>query len=268
MRFAKLLLLGLCYLATLPAFAVFPHPTFLLVHGALLTSDSWIAVQSKLQNAGYNVVTVDVPGRADDGIPARDVSLDLAAEKICQVAALQVNSVILVGHSQGGAVINQALAHCAYKIKSLVYVAAVSPLPGESTFDDLSQTDNDNFEKCTLFDKDESEYKVNYTGPLKEMFMADASEQQVDRAIHTMVPEPTALGDATLAFPLDTFKAKPKFYIETLNDKIISITTQRKIEKKINPSDVYTIASSHSPFLAHADVLARDLINIANRVKE
>lgn len=267
MRFSKLLFLGLCYSATLSAFAV-NHPTFLLVHGALLTSDSWIAVQSKLQTAGYNVVTVDVPGRADDGLSPRDINLEMAAKKICDVAAMQVNSVILVGHSQGGAVINQALAHCAYKIKSLVYVAAVSPLSGEKTFDDLSQADNDNFDKCTLIDKDQAVAKVNYTGPLKEMFMADANDQQTDRAIHTMVAEPVALGEATLSFPMDIFKTKPKFYIETLNDKIISITTQRKIEKKINPSDSYTIASSHSPFLAHADVLARDLINIANRVKE
>src|SRR5437763_179903 len=78
------------------------HPTFVLVHGALLTSNSWIAVQSQLQNAGYNVVTVDVPGRAEDGVKPDQVTLDKAAEKVCKVASLQVNSVVLVGHSQGG----------------------------------------------------------------------------------------------------------------------------------------------------------------------
>ena len=42
-------------------------PTLILVHGALFTSSVWIAVQSYLQNHGYNVVTLDVPGRAGDG---------------------------------------------------------------------------------------------------------------------------------------------------------------------------------------------------------
>src|SRR5580658_1834553 len=161
MGFSRLFALGLLFSATLHA-ATISHPTFVLVHGALLTSNSWISVQSQLQNAGYNVVTVDVPGRADDGLDARQVTLDDAAAKVCKVAAMQVNSVILVGHSQGGAVITQALDQCAHKIKSLVYVAAVAPLSGENVFQDLSQEDNDNFASCTLYSKDNNVYKVNY----------------------------------------------------------------------------------------------------------
>ena len=43
-------------------------PTLVLVHGALLTSKAWSSVQSYLQTKGYNVVTLDVPGRADDEV--------------------------------------------------------------------------------------------------------------------------------------------------------------------------------------------------------
>src|SRR5580658_9461358 len=75
-------------------------PTMVLVHGALFTSSGWSSVQSHLQNAGYNVVTMDVPGRADDGIAPREVNLSLAAEKVCKVANLQHGPVVLVGHSQ------------------------------------------------------------------------------------------------------------------------------------------------------------------------
>jgi pimeloyl-ACP methyl ester carboxylesterase len=37
--------------------------TFVLVHGALFTSTGWAKTQNALQNEGYNVVTLDVPGR-------------------------------------------------------------------------------------------------------------------------------------------------------------------------------------------------------------
>lgn len=265
MRSVKLLAMGLLCSGTLHA--AISHPTFVLVHGALLTSSSWMAVQSDLQSAGYNVVTVDVPGRAEDGVDPRGVTLDDAAAKVCKVVSMQVNSVILVGHSQGGGVITQAVDNCAAKIKSLVYVAAVAPLNGEHVFDALSQTDNDNFGQCAALDKDGSLYKINYQGPIHAMFMADASNEQADRAIHAMVSEPAALGDGTLHYNTDVFNAKPKFYIETLQDKIIALETQRNIEKKIKPNKIYSMNSSHSPFISQHRQLAENLINIANQIK-
>lgn len=257
--------LGLCFSGMLNA--AISHPTFVLVHGALLTSSSWMSVQSQLQKAGYNVVTVDVPGRADDGADVSRLTLDDAAAKVCKVASLQVHSVILVGHSQAGGIITQALDQCATKIKSLVYVAAVAPLSGETVFQDLKQQDENNFARCTFYNKDTNVYKVNFNGPLKEMFMADATEAQAERAIHNMVDEPGGFGDATAHYPVGVFKAKPKFYIATSQDRIISPQTQNQIINKIMPIKVYTIESSHSPFLSQPKLLADDLINIANQIK-
>ena len=54
--------------------------TLVLVHGALLTSSAWMPVQNYLQNHGYNVVTLDVPGRAEDDVPAKAVSLEMSAD--------------------------------------------------------------------------------------------------------------------------------------------------------------------------------------------
>lgn len=268
MRLLKITLITLLsfFIFTSPkTFASHHHhqPTFILIHGALFTSQSWIAVQSQLQNAGYNIVTVDVPGRAGDGIPPAQVTLDQAADKVCKVAALQKGKVILVGHSQGGAIITQALNNCAPKIKALVYVAAVAPLNGEMTFQDLSQQDNDNFDKCAFLDSEQKVFKINDKGPIKEMFMADASADAAQRAIHNMVPEPSSLGEATLHYPEAVFNAMPKFYLETLQDNIISPASQEKIINKIHPRKIYTLNTSHSPFLSQARLLSQYLIEIA-----
>ena len=237
-------------------------PTFILVHGALFTSSVWIGVQSYLQNNGYNVVTLDVPGRADDGIDPNNVTLSLAANKVCKVVEMQQSPVILLGHSQGGAIITQAVDQCGSRINGLVYVAAVVPLNGETAFQDLSNQDNANFDKCATFDAKANVVQINYNGPIKEMFMADATSIQSEQAIHNMVPEPANIGNETLHYDKHVFDSIPKFYIETQNDKIISLETQKKIEAKIKLNKIYSMQTSHSPFLSQPKLLGMYLIEI------
>ncbi|STX29183.1 acetoin dehydrogenase E2 subunit dihydrolipoyllysine-residue acetyltransferase [Legionella beliardensis] len=240
------------------------HPTLLLVHGALLTSGIWAPVQSYLQNHHYNVVTVDIPGRAEDDISAKEATLYQAAKKVCDVARMQYGPVILVGHSQGGAVINQAINECETKIKALIYVAAVVPLNGEKPYQLLSEEDNEHFDSCTQLDEKSGLYKINYNGPLKEMFMADASLEQVQHATANMVPEPIIIGENLLHFPEDTFEKIPKFYIETTEDKIISPKTQQRMRSRIHFIHSYSLQSSHSPFISKSKQLSRLLMGIAD----
>ena len=78
-----------------PAFA--PNTTAVLVHGAWAEGSSWNAVIPMLQQAGLNVVAVELPrtSLADD------------ATTVTRTIDLQTGPVILVGHSYGGAVITQ-----------------------------------------------------------------------------------------------------------------------------------------------------------------
>lgn len=243
-------------------------PTIVMVHGALLTSGSWMPVQSYLQNKGYNVVTLDVPGRAEDNLAASDITFDMATQKVCNVVELQNGPVVLVGHSQAGALITQALEKCGDKIKSLVYVAAVVPLNGEQVFQMLSPQDNANFDRCATLDESTSLYKINPTGPIKEMFMADASRAQSERAIHYMTDEPSHIGDGTLHYDTEKFKAIPKFYIKTLNDKIISAETQTAILSKVKMEETYSMSTGHSPFVSQPQQLGKYITHIVDKVSE
>lgn len=237
-------------------------PTLVLVHGALFTSSGWFEVQSHLQNAGYNVVTLDVPGRADDGLVFKDITLASAADKVCKVVQLQKTPVVLIGHSQGGAVITQALQQCGNKVKGLIYVTAVVPLNGETGIDGLSDKDKENFDKNVTFDEANSTLQVNYNGPIKEMFMADTTDEQFKRALNTMVSEPANIGVETLHYPEKLFLALPKFYIEATQDKIISLTTQKKIQDKVKFKKVYTLQAGHSPMISQSKALAAYVIDI------
>jgi pimeloyl-ACP methyl ester carboxylesterase len=99
-------------------------PTIVLVHGAMADSTSWDGVIPKLQAHGYTVVAAVNPLR----------SLKSDADSVSSVLNAIQGPVVLVGHSYGGAVItNAAIGH--NSVRALVYVAAVAPDTGESTFD-------------------------------------------------------------------------------------------------------------------------------------
>jgi pimeloyl-ACP methyl ester carboxylesterase len=96
-------------------------PTVVLVHGAFADSSGWNGVVADLLDDGYPVVAA--------ANPLRGVATDAAQVK----ALLQsiTGPVVLVGHSYGGMVISSAAAGDP-DVKALVYIAAFSPLAGES----------------------------------------------------------------------------------------------------------------------------------------
>jgi pimeloyl-ACP methyl ester carboxylesterase len=241
-----------------------PAVTLLLVHGALLTSRIWSPVQSYLQNKGYNVVTLDVPGRAEDNIRAKDASLFMAADKVCKVVNMQPGPVIVVAHSQAGAIITQATKQCGDHISALVYVAAVVPHNGEKAFDLLSEADGENFDKVTTLDKSAGLYNINYQGPLIALFMADVDSGLAIKAINNMVAEPVRIGEEALQYNQEAFEEIPKFYIKTTADKIISTVTQEQFIHRDNFKKVYSMTTSHSPFISQPRLLGRYLAEIAD----
>jgi pimeloyl-ACP methyl ester carboxylesterase len=96
-------------------------PTALLVHGAFADASGWSGIIRELRARGYRVLA---PAN-----PLRGISSDAAA--IHSVAAAIEGSVVLVGHSYGGAVITQA-AQGLNNLAGLVYLAAFAPSVGES----------------------------------------------------------------------------------------------------------------------------------------
>jgi pimeloyl-ACP methyl ester carboxylesterase len=74
----------------------------LLVHGAWHGSWCWAKLVSLLQQNGLNAIPLDLPGRAGDEAPLEEITLERHARKVCHVADLQRQPVVVVGHSFGG----------------------------------------------------------------------------------------------------------------------------------------------------------------------
>lgn len=121
-KFAKPLLAfaGLMAATATPATAD-SKPTVVLVHGAFADASSWSGVIKELENNGYPVVAV--------ANPLRGVAVD--GDYVRRIVSGLKGPVVLVGHSYGGSVISQAADGIA-NVKSLVFVGAFAPEPGES----------------------------------------------------------------------------------------------------------------------------------------
>lgn len=256
--------LTICALIAHSSYAT-SHPTFVLVHGALFTGQAWLPVQTYLRQQGYKSITLNTPGRLQDGIDPQHATLPVAVTQLCHLINQQPEPVILVGHNQGGAIITQAIASCKEKIKSLVYLAAVVPWPGERPFDQLSNQDNNNFDRIAPLDMTTGLSIPNPSAPIQSLLMADASNQIAETTIQQLVPEPIIFAYDILDYDLEILQHIPQYYLKTTQDKIISPESQDKFITRQNIQNVTSLDTGHCPFITQPQFLGDLLIDIAQK---
>jgi pimeloyl-ACP methyl ester carboxylesterase len=111
--------------------------TYVLVHGAWGGAWVWRRVLGPLRAAGHEVHAVTLTGDGERAhLRHAAISLDdHIADVVGLVDAEELTDIVLVGHSYGGMVITGAADRLTTRgpgrVKQLVYVDAMVPLPGE-----------------------------------------------------------------------------------------------------------------------------------------
>ncbi len=112
-------------------------PPIVLVHGAWGGAWIWRRVLGPLRAAGHAVHALTLTGDGDRAHLRRpDLSLsDHVRDVVAAIEAEELQDLVLVGHSYGGMVITGAadrlLAQDPKRLRRLVYVDAMVPVPGE-----------------------------------------------------------------------------------------------------------------------------------------
>lgn len=221
-----------------------------LVHGAFVDGSGWEAVYHLLRQQGHQVGIVQNS--------TLSLSDDVAATK--RVIAQQGGSVILVGHSYGGAVISEAGTDP--KVVGLVYIAAFALDDGESVATLLKNSPPDAPVPPILAPQDgfllldAAKAPAAFAGDLdakKAAFMADAQ-----------VPWGAAAfaGAVTHA----AWRQKPSWYLVATDDKMIPPPAQQFMAKRAGATVVET-PGSHAIYVSRPEVVAQLIRDAADKLR-
>jgi pimeloyl-ACP methyl ester carboxylesterase len=217
-------------------------PTVVLVHGAFADASGFAAVIRELQAVGHIVVAPPNP--------LRSLAFDAAAINAF-VGAID-GSVVLVGHSYGGAVITQASARLD-NVAGLVYLAAFGLDTGESCAS-VQQPFPPSLLSSTSYP---SSYDAAGApqGPdlyiskerFRETFCADVPVDVADVMFATQ--RPLSLAALTENASAAGWKTKPSWYLVSEHDNAIPPDAERFMAERMGAT-TKSIAGSHTAFIA------------------
>jgi pimeloyl-ACP methyl ester carboxylesterase len=221
--------------------------TVLMVHGAWADGSSWSKVIPLLEAKGLHVVSVQIPltSLADD-VAATQRAIDL-----------EDGPVLLVGHSYGGAVITEVGNDP--KVAGLVYVSAVAPDKGESTFGLITSVATP---IGTELRPDKSGFLKLTPKGIAEDFAQDLSAKEIAILTATQVPINIAAMKGEITNP--AWKSKPSWYIIAANDRAISPDLEAAQAKRIGATTT-TVPSSHVIMLAQPAKVAGVILDAASK---
>lgn len=235
--------------------------TFILIHGAWHGAWCWDKVVQLLENIGHKVIAPDLPSHGNDKTPIKDISMQSYTDCVCEILRTEPNPVILLGHSMGGCVISQVAEYQPNKIKELVFLAAYMLENNESLLQAVMQDPGSKLLQNLIMSEDQSYSNVREDS-IAEIFYSDCAEEDIIAAKSLLVPQASVPTLTPISISKDKFAKIPKSYIECLDDKIVSPAFQKKMYLNHECRNIFSLNSSHSPFLSVPEELVSNLVNL------
>ena len=222
-----------------------------LVHGAFADGSGWGDVIPLLEKAGYDVIAVQNP--------LTTYGDDVATTR--RVIDAQQNSVVLVGHSYGGAVITKA-AVGATNVRALVYVAAFAPDAGENLQTLLQQYPS---KIGAALVPDAAGFLYIDRAQFKEAFAGDVSER--DLSILAAAQKPINSVTFGQVYETPAWKDIPSWYLLATEDQAINPALQRMFAERMRAT-THEVKSSHVPFVSQPATVAKIIGEAAEATQE
>lgn len=235
--------------------------TFVLIHGAWHGAWCWHKLVPLLTARGHRVVAPDLPSMGDDPTPASSVTLDSWARFVADLVAVQLEPVVLVGHSRGGIVISQAAELVPERIARLVYLSGYLLRAGE-TLADAARADEGSLVPANMIPAASGVTCTMRPRAVRDAFYGHCGDADVEFARARLSPEPLKPLVTPLTVTPERFGRVPRAYIECRDDKTVSHAAQRLMHARLPCDQVFTLDGDHSPFLSAPQDLARILISI------
>jgi pimeloyl-ACP methyl ester carboxylesterase len=236
--------------------------TFILVPGAWHGAWCWLRLAPLLESRGHRVLTPELPGTGQSRAEPASVSLDAWARAIAELAGIQPEPVVLVGHSRGGAVISRAGEMASQNLRMLVYLAAYL-LPAGANIAAEARADRGSLIPDNMVAAASGVTCTLRSEIVRDAFYGDCDDETAAFAIARLSPEPLKPLVSPIRVSAARFGSVPRAYIECTRDRTVSLEAQRRMQAALPCERVLTLASDHSPFLSHPEELANALDTIA-----
>lgn len=226
------------------------NKTVVLVHGAFADGSSWDKVIPILHARGLDVIAVQNP--------LTSLADDVAATRRAMESA--EGSVVLVGHSWGGAVITQSGADD--KVKALVYVAAFAPDVGKSVNDILKQGPAPAW--GARLRRDSGGFLTLPADIVANDFAQDLPAG--DAKLMSATQGPWAERCPAEVLSVAAWQRKPSWYVVATNDHMIDSVAQTRMAEHIR-AKVFRVDASHVPMLSRPEDVAAVIAEAADAVE-
>ncbi len=223
--------------------------TVVLVHGGFVDGSGWRGVYNLLRKDGYDVAIVQNPTLSLEG--------DVAATK--RIIDAQGESVILVGHSYGGAVITEAGNDP--NVAALVYIAGFAPDGGESVETLIADPPPDAPVPPILPPQDG--FLFLDREKFRASFAADVSAEEAAFMADSQVPWGVEALSGTISEP--AWRSKPSWYLITTEDRMIPPPAQQSMSARAG-STVVEVAGSHAIYVSQPEAVAELIKKAASEV--
>lgn len=246
-----------------------------LVHGEGFGAWCWYKIIPMLEEAGLAPVALDLTGSGIDHTDTNNVATLAEYSKPLTdflTGLPEDEKVILVGHSCGGASVSYALENYPRKVSKAVFVGATMVSNGQRPFDVFSEElgSAEVFLKDSQFllygnGQDRSPTALKFDKEhIKVLYFNQTTPKDITLAAVSMRPIPLAPIMEKLSLTPENYGTVRRFYIQTLDDHMLSPDIQEKLVRENPPVGVYKIkGSDHCPFFSKPQSLNKILLEIA-----
>jgi pimeloyl-ACP methyl ester carboxylesterase len=236
--------------------------TFVLVHGAWQAPYAWQNVKQQLESKGEKVIVVELPGHGDDETSPAQLSMDVYRDKVVNAINNLDGKVILVGHSMGGMVISSVAEKIPSKIEKLVFIGAFVPADNQSLLE-LSMMDKQSLLGASLVpSQDQLTLDVKREN-LINIFCQDGTKNEQEMVMKNYRAEPAIPFTNKVHISNANFGSVDKYYIHTTQDHAVGMDLQNQMIKAANITNIYSLSSSHCPFISEPKEVTTLLMKIA-----
>lgn len=237
--------------------------TYVLVHGAWQAPYVWDTVRNNMLAKGVKVIIVELPGHGSDNTPPQQLSLDVYRDTVINAFPQDAEKLILVGHSMAGMVISHVAEKVPERISKLIYIGAFLPASGQALTDLAFSDPGSKLGPALVPSEDQLMLDVKQDS-LISLFIDDGSDAAKELVSANYRAEPAIPFANKVTLSSKNFGAVEKIYIKTLRDVVISENLQDRMIAAAGISSVFTVDTSHSPFLSQPQVVS-DLLLEAGR---